>query len=63
MHRLRHLAKRARLKVDGWRYLPETFLVQIENGESRQAEIRSRRMGILGVRFFTEDELKARGAD
>ena len=53
----------ARLKVDGWRYLPDTFSVQIENGPVRLAEIRSRKMGILGVRFFTEEELQAVAAE
>ena len=45
----------ARIKIVNWRDLPSTFAVQIENQPLRQAEIRSQRVGVLGVRFVNGD--------
>ncbi len=43
----------ARLKIQGWRYLPDTFTLAIDDGSTHLAEIRSRKMGVLGIRFLT----------
>ena len=44
----------ARIKVDEWLALPDRFELRIENGPSREAEVRFRAMEMTGIRF-TDD--------
>ncbi len=44
----------AQLRLDNWLALPKKFELRIENGPSRQAEIRYRAVDRTGIRFLTE---------
>lgn len=44
----------AQLRLDNWLALPKKFELRIENGPSRQAEVRYRVVERTGIRFLTE---------
>lgn len=41
----------ARLKVSDWRNVPPAFALNLENDVTRHAEVRFRRLEVVGVRF------------
>ncbi|HMQ93582.1 MAG TPA: PilZ domain-containing protein [Amaricoccus sp.] len=44
----------AQLRLDNWLALPRRFELRIENGPSRQAEVRYRAVERMGIRFVPE---------